>query len=120
MGLWRITKDGATIGHVAAPDDESSTLFAVMAKAELWGVVPPGHAHKYGAVWVPDDAIENEARQRIRSIPDLAAHEDELIAAAKRQTTRAVDALDHLSWLVWGNAAGIRHWIVGTTTGATV
>lgn len=111
MGLWRITKDGATIGHVATPDDESSALSAVMAKAELWGVVPPGHEHKYGAVWVPDDAIENEARQRIRSIPDLAAHEEAAIAAARRQTD-AVGMLDTLCWLTWGDAAGVRHWVM--------
>lgn len=119
MGLWRITKDGATIGHVETTEGWPNEAPFALDVAVLWGVIPPGSEHKHGAVLVPNDAIEDEARRRIQGVPDLAPHEDELIAYAKRQTL-AAEVLDHLSWLAWGNAGGIRHWIVGTTTGTTV
>lgn len=114
MGLWRITKDGATIGHVATPDGEADPLPVVMEKATLWGVVPSGAGDQYGATWVPSEAIEDEARQRIRSIPTLAPFEELLIASAKHRAHMA-DALDTLRWLTWGHPHGIRHW---ATSGA--
>lgn len=111
MSLWRITKNGATIGHVATTEGWPDEAPYALDVAVRWGVIPMDSEREHDAVLIPDDAVEGEARQRIRSIPDLAAHEEAAIAAAKRQT-RAVDVLDTLCWLVWGNAAGVRHWVM--------
>lgn len=119
MGLWRITKDGATIGHVATTEGWPDEAPYALDTAALWGVIPLDSGSEHGATLIPGDAIEKEARQRIRQTPNLAAHEDALIALAKREP-RPAEVLDHLCWLVWGNAGGIEHWVVGTATGATV